>query len=284
MKLRTVELDESMTSAIAEAGTGGEPVMLLHGFTGAKEDFADWLDPLADLGWHAVAPDHRGHGSSSQPPDEGAYSLATMAADTFALADDLGWARFALLGHSMGGMVAQVMALQAPERIGRLVLMDTSHGPVEGVDPGLAAMAVELARSDGIAALADAVAALDNPLASLADLRVRAERPGYAEFGDRKLRACSPAMYAAMAVEMFEQPDRLDALRSLRMPVLVLVGEQDTGFLPSARRLADAIAGSHLEVIADAGHSPQFEAPDDWWAALSAFLSDEAPRRAAANG
>ena len=57
MKLRKLPIGE-MDLEIAEAGAGGQPLLLLHGFTGAKEDFTDWLDPLADRGWHAVAPDH----------------------------------------------------------------------------------------------------------------------------------------------------------------------------------------------------------------------------------
>ena len=61
--------------AVAEAGVGGRPLVLVHGFTGAKEDFTEWLDPLAELGWHAVALDQRGHGESHKPHDEAAYSL-----------------------------------------------------------------------------------------------------------------------------------------------------------------------------------------------------------------
>src|SRR3954463_5300813 len=98
--------------AYAEAGAGGRPFLLVHGFTGAKEDFTEWLDRLADAGWHAVAPDNRGHGASEKPDDESEYAFALLAGDLLALADDL-WgpdAPFVLLGHSMGGMVAQVLA------------------------------------------------------------------------------------------------------------------------------------------------------------------------------
>lgn len=272
MKERTVAVGDVELS-VAEAGAGGDPLLLLHGFTGAKEDFTDWIDDFARRGFHAVAPDQRGHGASAHPTDEAAYSLAILAGDARGLADALHWDRFALLGHSMGGMIAQVVTLQAPERVERLILMDTHHGPVEGIDRELAEVAIGVARTDGIDRLADLVAAVASPLGTLADQRLRAERPGYAEFGDRKMRAASPHMYAAMAIEMFEQADRLDGLGRLTVPVLVVVGDQDEPFLPASRRMAQSIPGATLAVIADAGHSPQFEAPEAWWDAVAGFLS-----------
>jgi len=271
MMSRRVDVGD-LTLAVTEAGTGGVPLLLLHGFTGAKEDFGDWIDAFAASGWHVVAPDLRGHGASDHPTGEAAYSLDVLASDALALADALGWTRFALLGHSMGGMVAQVLTLRAPERVERLVLMDTSHGPVQGVDPELLQLAIVIVRREGIDGLAEAMTQYEAPLSSAADARVRAERPGYVEWSDGKLRSSSPAMYAAMAIEMFEQHDRLDALGSLRMPVLVVVGEQDVAFLPAAHRMAEAIPAARLEVVADAGHSPQFEAPDAWWSAVATFL------------
>src|SRR3954452_10231452 len=75
--------------AIAEAGEGGRPLLLVHGFTGAKEDFTDFLEPLAELGWHAVAVDNRGHGASDKPAGVDSYSLELFTEDTLALADEL---------------------------------------------------------------------------------------------------------------------------------------------------------------------------------------------------
>ena len=85
--------------ALVEAGRGGRPLLLAHGFTGTKEDFADWIDPLVEAGWWVAAPDHRGHGGSSKLADESAYTLATLAADLEALVAHLGWDRYALLGY-----------------------------------------------------------------------------------------------------------------------------------------------------------------------------------------
>jgi pimeloyl-ACP methyl ester carboxylesterase len=72
---------------------------------------------------------------------------------------------------------------------------------------------------------------------------------------------------------MFASTDRLDSLRTLTMPALVITGEQDRPIVKPSRAMAEAIPGAELAVIADAGHSPQFENPDAWWSALSTFLA-----------
>jgi pimeloyl-ACP methyl ester carboxylesterase len=260
--------------SVAEAGAGGRPLMLVHGFTGAKEDFSDFLDDLAAAGWHAVAPDLRGHGDSDKPADEAAYDFELFAADLVALADALSWERFGLLGHSMGGMIAQHVALDHGHRLDALVLMDTSHGPLE-VDQQLVESAAAVVRDQGVAAYVELVKQLgdDDPLATPAHRRLLATRPGYQEFCDRKALAAAPAMYVAMFPRFGTQPDRLPRLASaVRVPTLVIVGEQDEPFLGHARRMAEAIPGARLAVIPDAGHSPQFENTAAWWAALREFL------------
>jgi 3-oxoadipate enol-lactonase len=89
---------------------------------------------------------------------------------------------------------------------------------------------------------------------------------------DRRLRGTSGAMYAAMALALLDQDDRLSRLHDLSVPTLVLVGAQDAPFLPDSRRLAGAIPGARLEVVPDAGHSPQRENAAAWRAALDSFL------------
>jgi pimeloyl-ACP methyl ester carboxylesterase len=245
------------TFVVARAG-GPSPhrILFVHGFTGAKEDFTEWLDPVAEMGWEAAAPDLRGHGDSAKPEGLDRYGLEIIADDVVAVADALGWDRFVLLGHSMGGMVAQHVALAdgVAARLDGLVLMNTGHGPVERIGRQLA----------------------DLPLSSPAQQRVLVERPGYEEFGLRKLLAVAPDAYRSLVVAMYEQPDRLPALAGLDIPVLVMVGEQDDAFLEPSRRLASAMLGAAHEVIADAGHSPQFENPDAWWSVLTRFLKEVA--------
>ncbi len=270
---RKVQLGE-IELAIAEAGRGGRPLLLLHGFTGAKEDFTDWVDALASLGWHTVAPDHRGHGDSSKPASAEAYSMSILAQDATALVDALGWDDYTLLGHSMGGFVAQMMAFADPARIFGLILMDTGHGPVEGIDPDQIGLAATIAVESGIDTLADLVAEIDSPLDTPAHRRLLEERPGYAQFEDGKFRSTSPYLYASVAQELTSCPDSLADLSGMdpQPPTLVLVGEQDAPFLGSAQRMAGALPKSTLAVIPDAGHSPQFENPDAWWRTVSSFL------------
>ena len=264
----------SIHLTIAEEGVGGRPLMLVHGFTGAKEDFGDFLVPLAERGWHVVAPDLRGHGASDKPTDESAYTLSIFAGDVLALADALGWPHFTLLGHSMGGMIAQQMLLAAPDRVDALILMDTAHGRLEGaLDEGMIERAIAYIRANGIEAWKQMMESqADRGLSTPADLRVRAERPGYVEFGERKLLAVSPAMVASVLGQFATVDDRLELLAAHTTPTLVIVGEQDKPFIGPSERMADVMPGASLAVIPDGGHSPQFESPDEWWRALSGFL------------
>ena len=260
---------------IIEAGVGqADHLLLVHGFTGASEDFEDHIDALADRGWHVVAPDHRGHGESAKPAGEDSYSMAIMAGDMIAIVDALGWESFVLLGHSMGGMVAQHMAADHTQRLRGLILMDTSPVVPDGLDPDALAAGVALVRSSGLEPLVqlqnERGAVLDTP----AHQRMVATRPGYKEQGERKTLASSPEMWAAIATEIVHQPDRLDRLGAVDVPALVIVGEQDAPFMVHSENMAKTLPQGTLAVIPDAGHSPQYEAAEPWFAALTAFLDE----------
>ena len=134
-------------------------------------------------------------------------------------------------------------------------------------------IAVDVALTQGKQALKelmDYVSALETP----AYKRVAAERPGFAEFEARKWDGMSEIMWGTMARELAYQSDDLPALvASLRAPLLVLVGSQDKPFVIASELIAEAIPSAQLVVIPDAGHSPQFENPTAWIAALTGFLS-----------
>lgn len=274
MQVRRLDVG-GLAIAVAEAGAGSRRhLLLLHGFGGAKEDFSEWLDRLAGAGWHAVIYDQRGHGDSGHPKGEEHYSLQLLTDDVRAVVDRLGWNRFVLFGHSMGGMVAQRYAVAEPSRLRGLILMGTSHGAPDGIDPELVSLGQEVVRAGGTAALLDAQRNVGpGPLDTPAHQALIATRPGYAEFGQRKTLAASGDMWVALASEMLSQPDRLPALAKLTVPTLVIVGALDKTFLRPSRQLAEAIPGARLSVIPGAGHAPQFERPGEWWAVTSEFLS-----------
>ena len=281
MQERRIPLETGVEVAVLEAVGGRRGLLCVHGWPAAKEDFADHLDALAAVGdgWHVVALDQRGHGASDAPAGVDAYSLKALAGDVLALADALGWATFVLHGHSTGGMVAQVAALEAPSRLDGLILMDTSHGPVGGIDPDLIALGKAVVAEGGMAALVEAQRSIEGALETEANKRVVATRPGYEAFGESKTLAASPDMWLGMVDEIVTtQADRLADLAAspeLRdVPVLLLYGEQDTPFVPHARRLAEALPHARLELVPDAGHSPQFEAPDEYLRLVAGFLAD----------
>lgn len=264
-----IPMDDGVALAVEVAGTG-PTLVLVHGFGGAKEDFADHVPALSER-FRVVVFDHRGHGEGDHPDGEAAYSLDRLAADTVAVADALAADRFVLLGHSMGGMVARRLVLAHPDRVDALVLMDTGPGPPP-LDPTLAALGIELVRADGMDALR---AAWDErePMETPAGARLLAERPGYAEFCRRKWEAQAPAMWVALADELVHQPVQLAELASVTCPVLIVVGEQDATFLAASRAMADVVPGATLRVVEGGGHSPQFESPEVWFRALDAFLT-----------
>jgi len=274
-RVRAGDVELACLESRPAATDGGRPLLLVHGFPAAKEDFADHLDALGDLGWHAVAPDQRGHGESDKPEPEDAYSLAILADDLLRLADALGWSTFTLLGHSMGGMVAQQVAITAPDRLDGLILMDTSHGHLAEIPADLLDLGKQVVREGGMQAYLDASKALEGggPLDTPAYLRMIADNPDYAAYGDRKALAASPHMWLGLVDELVSGADRLDVLRTVDVPTLVIVGEQDTPFLGHSERMAAAMPRATLVVLPDAGHSPQFENPKTWWTAVSEWLT-----------
>jgi len=263
-------MDDGVALEVTDTGSG-PGLLLVHGFGGAKEDFADHVESLGAR-HRVVTFDHRGHGESDKPSEASAYSLDRMAADVLAVADGMGFDMFRLLGHSMGGMVSRRVVLAQPARIDALVLMDTSPGPIPGLDPELAELAASIMLDQGksvLKPLLDEAGTLESP----AHLRLLAERPEMVEYEARNWQTLSPMMWATMLREIVHQPDQLALLAGVRCPTLVIVGEQDTPFLDGSRAMARVVPGAEPVVVRDAGHSPQLENPRPWLDALERFLA-----------
>ncbi len=282
MLRRSIDVGD-VTLDVLEGGAGGHPLLLVHGFTGVKEDFADEIEPLAALGYHVVAPDLRGHGDSSKPTDESAYSYPIFVGDMWALATALGWERFDLLGHSMGGMIAQLMVLEHPERISGLVLMDTHHSFVSTLTPDLVEVGIDLARTQGLAVIVELLKMFEDVDDGSPYQRLCRERPGYRTWSESKSLTASPAMYASMLPTFLNGTDRLQQLRVIECPTLVMVGEHDEAFVGASKRMAEVIPNAVLAVLAEGGHCPQFEATDEWRTAFHGFLAESSSHESLAS-
>jgi len=259
-----------VTVAVGDPTAPG--LLLLHGIGGAKEDFSHHLDALAEH-HRVVTFDHRGHGESDKPDDEGAYSLDRLGTDAACVADAHQLRDLRILGHSMGGMAMRRFLLAHPGRANAVVFMDTAAGAPPGSDTELVVAATEVVRTGGLAALKQLSDELDL-LGSEAYQRVLAERPGFQEYADYKWHAQSPVMWTTLMHEIVTQPDQLDLLRGLTAPTLGIVGDQDAMFLTPMADISGAVPGARLVVIPEAGHSPQFENAAAWIDVMQEFLAE----------
>lgn len=259
-----------------EQGAGDRPFVLVHGFTGSSDDFVDVLPVLATRG-RTLAPDLRGHGATSRPGAPADYTFERLADDVLGFLDAVGAPRCDLLGHSMGGIVAQLVTLQAPERVASLILMDTAAGPVLREARPVLEGAAKIAREAGMETLFQLSRAGFAGQAQRAPAMARCvERMGEARFWERmraKHLAMDPIAFATLG-PLLCTDDGIEArLGEIRCPTTVLVGAQESPpLLAGSHALAAGIPGARLVVIDDAAHSPQLENADAWLAAVLAHL------------
>jgi epoxide hydrolase 4 len=126
IRTRTIAAN-GLSFLIDEAGEGPDVALCLHGFPESRRSWRNQLPALAELGWHAVAPDLRGYGGSSRPAGKAAYRIDQLAADAAALFDALGARRRLLIGHDWGGMIAWAFAIRRARPLDGLVVMDMPH-------------------------------------------------------------------------------------------------------------------------------------------------------------
>jgi pimeloyl-ACP methyl ester carboxylesterase len=260
--------------AYDDLGRGARPFVLVHGFTGFRDDFREHLPALAALG-RTVVYDHRGHGESTKTGDAASYTFDQLVDDLRGLLDALDVGRCDLLGHSMGGMIALRFALAYPERVASLVLMDTAGRAPDHMPRAPLAAAGAIARSDGMATLAALLRgrAADDP--ARPEVERRMERQLGEAFWERRRRrlvAMDSEAFAALALELIDQAPLIYRLGEITCPTLVIVGEQDAGFLAPAEELAHGIRRATRVTVPGAAHSPQLENPTAWLEAISEHL------------
>jgi pimeloyl-ACP methyl ester carboxylesterase len=261
--------------AFESHGEGERPLVLVHGFTGCRRDFATQLPELARHG-RVLAPDLRGHGESGRG-DAASYRLEALVADLLGFLAALGVERADVLGHSMGGMLALRAALAEPNRIASLVLMSTSAAPLGFIDRAQLALAGRVAREAGMAALAQILRAraADDPTRGEPDRRVEAEwgEERFWAWRTARVAAMDPAAYEPLALALAEQDDLTPRLAEIACPAAVIVGELDRDFRGPSDALARQLPDARLYVLPRAGHQPQHEAPEAWRAAVLEHLT-----------
>lgn len=243
-------------------------VVFLHGVGGGREAWGDSISgtgsAIAEAGFTAIAVDLPGYGDSASIEP---YDMAGLAAAVTALIDWLRPARCALVGHSMGGMVAQELMARAPDRVQALVLSATSpaFGRADGAwqSAFLAQRLAPLDAGAGMAALAPGLAlGMASPLA-----------PHDAVARAAVLMSAVPEATYRRALQAIVGFDRRELLGDLRLPVLCLAGEDDRNAPPAVmQQMAARIAGAEYRCLPGVGHLANMEAPGPFNLALVDFL------------
>jgi 3-oxoadipate enol-lactonase len=263
------------TPSHVEQGSGDAAVLLLHGVGGGSGAWPAQLASLAAAGYRAVSWDMPGYGAS---PAIAPYDMAGLADSALALIRALRadgrTRRVAVVGHSMGGMVAQEMMLKNPELIQSLVLSGTS--PAFGKPDG------EWQRQF----LAERVAPLDagKTMADIApglvDRMMAASAPPAARAAAIALMSAVPPATYRIALTAIAGFDRRAALADIRVPTLVLAGETDPNSPPAVqKKMAERIPGAEYVCLPGLGHLANLEDPAAFDVPLLDFLARHLPAR-----
>lgn len=247
-------------------GTSGEPLVFVHGYTG---DISDWRFQIPEFSktHRVLVVDNRGHGRSAAPTDRACYSVLDIADDIEALIEHVRFGQYHLVGHSMGGAVAQEIALRNPHRLLSLTLHDTSHRFSSGGSSAVSAYGlfrVKMAEEQGMKAVAAMPALTPPPPYMQAERQLEMQQ---------RLGAMSVDAFIGAWCGLQEWRGTTGRLHHIVTPALVVCGELDAEPLVRAsQHLAESIQEAVLELIPDAAHSPQYERPEIFNAALLRHL------------
>ena len=248
----------------------GPPITLLHGFTQSGRSWREVISKMP-AGWKWIVPDLRGHGET-QTRQGSQCSMDACMEDLLALWDDLGVERTHLAGYSMGGRLALHVTARRPDRVLSLLTIGAHAGLEEDAregrrrgDEGLA----ERMEKEGIEAFVDYWGAL--PLFAGLERRgpsyvaqVRAERLQNHVAG----LACSlRGMGAGTMAPVWNE------LGQVTFPCTFVAGQQDHGYVASARRLAATVRNGKFEIVPRAGHAVHQERPDAFARLLASHLA-----------
>jgi pimeloyl-ACP methyl ester carboxylesterase len=237
------------------AGSG--PTLLLsHGYSATGRMWDGQLALFSDR-YRVIAWDMRGHGETESPNDPAKYSAALTVADMRALLSHLGAPTPAVIGGlSLGGYMSLAFYLAHPDLVRALVICDSGPGYRNAE-----AREVWNRRAHDRAAELEA-----------RGLDALGNRSREAREAMRHHRSAQGLAHAARGMLAQRDASVIDALPSIRVPTLVIVGDKDEPFLAPCRYIAAKIPGARLEVIDGAGHASNLDQPDAFNRVLGKFL------------
>lgn len=290
-ELQRIALPTGVELDVATAGDPAAPaIILLHGFPESHRTWRHQIPELAKTHF-VIAPDQRGFARSSKPEGVENYAPDKAVGDLLALATHFGKERFVLAGHDWGGAIAWMAALQHPDRIERLIIVNAPHPFVfqrslfDDMEQRAASQYIRLFRNPGLKAQLAAMGLgtfFDTTFARHADPALLApERAAYLdEWGQPGAMTAMLNWYRASALivpAMDETPERpafLDGpFPPLQMPVLVIWGMGDKALLPVQLEGLDTLVPDLKVVKVDAGHFVPWENPGAVNAAIRDWLA-----------
>jgi 2-succinyl-6-hydroxy-2,4-cyclohexadiene-1-carboxylate synthase len=248
----------------------GEPLLLLHGFTG---DRTTWQPFLASWEkYKVIAIDIIGHGGTESPSEVACYEIEKAAADIVGLLDALHIQKTHLLGYSMGGRLALTIACLYPERVKSLIL--------ESCTPGLETdeeKAARIRQDEALAAKieAEGVASFIKYWENIPLFATQKRLPEQKQAEIRKQRLQNNPTGLANSLRGMgtgKQPSWWRSLPDLTMPVLLLCGEYDEKFCRILKRMKDVLPNAQLFQFSEAGHAIHVEQPEKFDTIVVEFL------------
>ena len=236
-------------------GGSGPAVLLTHGYSATGRM---WDGQRQALGYRyrIISWDMRGHGQTDSPADPTQYSHALTVADMRALLQHHGVTRAVVGGLSLGGTMSLAFSLAHPEMVRALVICDSG--------PGFRNAA---AREEWNQQARKRAADLE-----ARGLEALGGRSREMEEAVRYHRSAQGLAHAARGMLAQQDSRIIDSLPGIRVPTLIIVGDQDTPFLAPCEYMAKKIPGARLEVIAGAGHSSNLDQPEAFNRVLADFL------------
>ncbi len=238
----------------------GRPVLFVNSL---GTDLRVWDDVVARLpdGLRLIRYDKRGHGLSSCPPAP--YAMGALVTDAERLLDHLDVREAMVVGLSIGGMIAQGLAVKRPDLVRALVLSNTA---ARIGTPDLWEERIAAVRAGGIAALSDGI--LERWFA--APFRKSEAFPAWRAMLERQ-----PVEGYVGCCAAISGSDFMTTTAGLRLPALAIAGSEDGSTPPDlVRETAALIPGARFELIRGAGHLPCVEAPEAYYGILTQFLRD----------